>query len=540
MRFSEAAEAYGRALEAEPRNFDAAYGFSVLRASQGDRAAALSLAHRAAAIRPGAWEAHAQAGALLLALSRPSEALSSLGRALELNPARAELHNNLGAALRALDRLVDAEACFRTAVELDPAYLDAVLNMAKILWKTQRTAEAVPYLERAIELDPGRSGVWIDLGLVCTELGDLARAERAFVRALALDPECSAIYRHLLDANPAAVLPEHRSRLEAMAKRPDLPLEEQAQLHFALGRILEAAGEMRGSFEHYVAANRAHRSQVTYDEAATIGPFETIPAVFTKGFLRSHARAGTASARSIFVFGMPRSGTTLTEQILAGHPAVYAAGEITEFGASVDEILAGEDTSVTPEAMLSADDATLHAIGERYLAALRAIAGDDYLRVTDKMPMNFKYAGLIWLALPNARMIHVVRDPVETCFSCFAQHFGADELAWAYDLRELARYYRGYRRVMEHWRAVLPADAILDVRYEDVVEDLEGQARRIVAYCGLPWDDRCLRFYDVQRAVQTASAAQVRRTLYRSSLGRAHAYGTAMQPLLDALRISDR
>ncbi|HEY8321499.1 MAG TPA: sulfotransferase, partial [Candidatus Baltobacteraceae bacterium] len=168
-------------------------------------------------------------------------------------------------------------------------------------------------------------------------------------------------------------------------------------------------------------------------------------------------------------------------------------------------------------------------------AEIAKIAPPSALRVTDKMPANFRFAGLIHLALPNARMIHARRDPVETCLSCFSNSFAAGGLAWTCDLGELGRYCRGYLRLMEHWRTALPPGAMLEVDYEDVVDDLETQARRIVAYCGLPWDDRCLEFYKTERPVKTASVAQVRRPIYRTSLKTADAYGEAIRPLLDAL-----
>lgn len=230
---------------------------------------------------------------------------------------------------------------------------------------------------------------------------------------------------------------------------------------------------------------------------------------------------------------MPRSGTTLIEQILASHPHVFAAGELTQFEDAANAVLS-PGGPIRPEAMIAADCDRLREIARRYVEALAALAPPGTARITDKMPANVRFAGLIHTILPNARMIHARRNAVDTCMSIFSIHF-AGEQPWAYDLAELGRYYRAYERLSQHWRAVLGSDAMLEVNYEDVVDDLETQARRIVAFCGLDWDAACLEFYKTNRQVKTASATQVRRPIYRTSVNRARDYGDLLKPLLDAL-----
>jgi hypothetical protein len=252
-----------------------------------------------------------------------------------------------------------------------------------------------------------------------------------------------------------------------------------------------------------------------------------VRAVFTADLLQQRGGAGEPSAVPVFILGMPRSGTTLVEQVLASHCQVFGAGERAELSAAV-AAWAG-----FPEAVADADDAVLRALGARHVAALRRLA-PGALRITDKTPAHFLYIGLLRLVLPNARIIHVRRDPRDTCLSCFATPFTSGQ-PFAFDLAELGRYYRAYDALMAHWRALLPASAMLEVRYEDVVADLEGEARRIVGYCGLGWDESCLQFHRTRRVVRTASAAQVREPLYRGSIGRWRAYGEALRPLLDAL-----
>jgi len=241
--------------------------------------------------------------------------------------------------------------------------------------------------------------------------------------------------------------------------------------------------------------------------------------------------AGDPSPLPIFILGMPRSGTTLVEQIVASHPLVHGAGELMALHDCVAEL--GETGASFPERIAELEGAGLRRLGSAYLQKLAKIALEGE-RVTDKMPSNYYYVGLIKLILPNAKIIHTFRDPVDNCVSCFSKLFTLEQ-SHTYDLGELGRYYKRYERLMAHWRRVLPQGAFLDMRYEDVVDDLEGQARRILDYCGLPWDERCLQFHETERPVRTASATQVRQPIYRSAMGRWKDYKDFLTPLLTAL-----
>jgi hypothetical protein len=226
---------------------------------------------------------------------------------------------------------------------------------------------------------------------------------------------------------------------------------------------------------------------------------------------------------------MPRSGTTLVEQILASHPDVFGAGEI-------DDLTLLAEAMPYPEGLPEASAEQLRALGASYVAGVRGRAGAA-LWITDKMPSNFYYVGLIRLALPNARIIHTRRDPVDTCLSCFSKLFVGVAQPFSYDLRELGRYWRQYDALMAHWRQVLPERAMLEIQYEELVADLETQARRLVAYCGLDWNDACLAFHETRRAVRTASAVQVRRPVYKSAVGRWRIYEEQLAPLIEELKI---
>jgi hypothetical protein len=259
--------------------------------------------------------------------------------------------------------------------------------------------------------------------------------------------------------------------------------------------------------------------------------FDEIKQAFSAENIERLSGEGVSDSTPIFVLGMPRSGTTLTEQIIASHPDVYGAGELHYLLEISQRAVAG---AAFPSNLRQLDRELLTAWGQEYLSALKRHA-PEAARITDKMPQNFQMLGLIHLMLPNAKIIHVKRNPVDTCLSCFTMHFAAKSVKYSYDLTELAHFYVGYAELMEHWRNVLPENAFLEVQYEDVIQDVEGQARRLIDYCGLEWDNACIAFHENKRVVRTASVAQVRKPVYKSSVERWRRYEKHLGPLLDAL-----
>ena len=314
-----------------------------------------------------------------------------------------------------------------------------------------------------------------------------------------------------------------------------LPMEDRRDLHFALGKAYADLDQRERSFHHLLEGNALKRREFVYDEAETLGFLDRIRTVFTAELMHSKRGLGDASMVPIFIVGMPRSGTTLVEQILASHPKVFGAGELKEFSKAATSLGMSNGALSFPEVVPALSAEQLRQLGTSYLDGVAA-AAPKAERITDKMPANFSFVGLIHLALPNARIIHMRRDPIDTCLSCFSQLFAGD-VPYCYNLGELGRYYRAYQTLMEHWRRVLPAGLMLEVEYEKVVADIEGQARQTVAYCGLEWDDACLDFYKTQRPIRTASATQVRQPIYRTSVGRWKPYQHLLQPLIKELGI---
>jgi tetratricopeptide (TPR) repeat protein len=322
--------------------------------------------------------------------------------------------------------------------------------------------------------------------------------------------------------------------LEQLAGDERLDPEKHVYVAFALGKALDDVGRYEQAFAHLRAANALKRRQIDYDEAAYVAACQAIRQVFGPELFTRFAGAGDPSPAPIFVLGMPRSGSTLIEQILASHPQVHGAGELDNLNQLVREICDADGRTIPfPQCIGSLDDDGLRRLGEAYLASLPPLA-DGKIRITDKMLGNFFSVGLIRLILPNARIIHTVRDPVDTCLSCFSKIFVCGH-AFSYDLTELGAFYRGYHQLMAHWRSVLPAGAMLEVSYEDVVDNQERQARRLIEFCGLAWDDRCLDFHKHDRPIATASNVQVRQPLYRSSVARWRRYAPYLEPLLAQL-----
>jgi len=362
-------------------------------------------------------------------------------------------------------------------------------------------ADAQEAYDTALALAPGR----IDF--------HCGRAE--LVRFTAADPRLAAIER--LAANLAV-----------------LTTEEQARLHFALGKAYADIGRHERSFSHLVAGNAIKHAQVIYDEAGVLRFFERSRTTFDRQFMAARRGLGEPSSVPVFVVGMPRSGTTLVEQILASHALAFGAGELEDFRDLATELSASlGNRHLLVEKVAAASAEQLRQLGADYLGRIRAIA-PGATRIVDKMPANFQLLGLIHLALPQARIIHVKRDPVDTCLSCFSKNFAGGN-AYSYHLGTLGRYYRAYRQLMAHWRSVLPDGVMLDVQYEDIAADLERVARRMLAHCGLAWNAACLDFHRTDRPVRTASAIQVRQPIYRTSVGRWRPNPDLLAPLIEGL-----
>ena len=533
----EALASFDRAIAADPRHIPARIGsgLALQRCARLDEA--VRAYARAFEIDPAFAPAACNAGIVLCDLARYEEARDFLQRAIALNPAEPAAYNALGVALNGLGRQAEAIAAFESAVAANPRFVLSWNNLGLVARNGGELEKAAGAFRSALAIEPGNVEALANFAATALELGDVGEAERAFDRALQLSPRTARLYRGRADVRPARPGDEHVAAAERLYEQADsLAAADRIELHFALARMYEDLERFDESFDHLLAGNALKRATIVYDEAAILGYFDRAMAAFGAARMRELRGLGDPSEAPVFIVGMPRSGTTLVEQLLASHPNVRAGGERADVYAALTEHSIRLRTHY-PEFASTLDAAALRALGARYLERA-GVPPQSGLRHTDKMPSNFLHLGAIALMLPNAKIVHVRRDPVDTCLSCFANLF-AEEQPHVYDLAELGRYYRAYRRLMEHWRSVLPDGMLLELQYEEIVADLEGQARRLLAHAGLAWDASCLAFYRTRRPVRTASAAQVRRPVYSSSIGRHRRYGARLAPLLAALEIPE-
>ena len=527
-RSDEAIASYGRALEIRP-GFAAAHGNlgNALRAAGRYEQAATSYRH-AISLDPAYAGAYSHLSDVLRELGQTADAVASSRRALKIQPDLAMAHNSLGNALLDLGRTAEAADSYRRAAALDPASSQARINLGMVLRLEGRTAEAEASCREALAIDADAAAAVVLLAELLADQGRFAQAEESFKRAVALDPqlpEALAGIAHLRKMTPrdAAWLAE----AQRLAQRCVSPRGE-VYLRFALGKYFDDVGEYPAAFASFRRANELAKSYgPPYDrERATRTVDRLIRSHPPRAAAAAAASAGAIPAsRPMFIVGMPRSGTTLAEQILASHPAVFGAGELPLW----------RTVGAAQEASSSADAAADSPVtlGGDYLRLLEALA-PQATRVVDKMPANFLSLGVILEALPGARVIHMRRNPVDTCLSIYFQHFKSGH-SYANDLGDLAHYYTQYLRLMDHWRAALPAHCLLEVPYEGLVADPEAWSRKMLAFIELPWDAKCLDFHQNSRSVLTASKWQVRQKISRSSVDRWRHYEPFIGPLRQLL-----
>ncbi|MGD8829997.1 MAG: sulfotransferase [Pseudomonadales bacterium] len=384
---------------------------------------------------------------------------------------------------------------------------------------------------RALALQPGNPGIQVNLANSLVFLGEMAAAQQVLEGTLAAHPGNAQAHWLLAGCRRAT----DRRHVEALVKeiaRGNRTGHEFAFLYYALGKELEDLEEWERAFEAFARGAKARRATLDFDEAAEAAAFEAAERLYTPDWLATRP-PGAGDPAPIFVVGLPRTGTTLVERIITSHSRVTSAGELQQFALSLRRVIDAEVPGrFSAELYERAAGLDLRAVGEAYLQVTRRFRGEGG-RFVDKLPSNYRYIPLILAALPNARIVHLVRDPVDACFASFKQLF-ADAYPHSYDLGEMARHYVRYHRLMAVWRERFPG-RFLDVAYESVAADLEPNARRLIDYLGLPWEDACLQFHEQSGAVSTASAVQVREAPHTRSVGRWRRYERQLEPLLAEL-----
>jgi tetratricopeptide (TPR) repeat protein len=563
-----AGKIYQQVLQANPDHPIALHLLGVISAQVGRSDAGIGMIRKALTIQPNYPEAHSNLGNIYRALGHLDAAIDCYKSALSYNADLPEAHCNIGLAFNDLGKLDDAVKHYRKAIAIEPNLAEAHFNLGIVYNSLDKLDEAVASLQKAISIRPNHADAYNNLGSAFRSLGRTEEAIESFREALSIKPDFAeaqnnlgnvymdlgeledalASYRKVISVEPGyAEAHRHLSRtkdfsdpddpdLEAMnaaSATPEISDEQKMHLAFGLGKACEDLKQFDKSFDYYATGNAIRNASYNYDEEETKRSFSTLKRVFTKDFFARRQGSGTPDTTPIFVFGMPRSGTTLVEQILASHADVFGAGELHD----LDRVIMQRCGQINePGFTETIEDAGLDIyrdIGEAYLSCLQTYV-NGHKRVTDKMPGNFLWAGMIKLMLPNAKVIHCRRSPMDTCLSIFKNYFSTEGLPYAYDLEKLGTYYRCYEDLMAHWREVLPG-FVYEIEYENVIADQERETADLLNFCDLQWDDACLAFYNTNRTVKTVSAAQVRKPIYGSSVERWRKYENQLAPLIEAL-----
>jgi len=569
-RFEDARKILSGVCKSAPRDPEAQFLLGVVSGQLGRLVEAINHCAKAVKLKPDyvdAWYNLAQAH---MHCDMAQDAVSAYKKVIELKPDYVEAHYNLGYAMEQLGDYESAVSSYRMAVCIKPDYAEAYCNLGNLINNINQSSrsEGLNYLKLAVRINPAYLKGHLYLGRALNQMGQIDEALEHYDKILKQDPrhieaicaialayeksgdfdKAAMFLEPLLDqtdinvANAFAVVAVHIGRTEEAIQRMEAVLEkgglgksDARALHFKLGKLLDRSGEYQRAFNHLNQGNILKRSD--YDVEVVLSDFDTIRSFFDSSRMANLPRSTNASETPVFIVGMPRSGTTLTEQILDSHPQVFGAGELVFVEDSVSAIGAcsglGKDY---PDCLEGASGKVMEEISAGHLKKLQHLA-PDAMRIVDKMPHNFRYLGLIELLFPGARVIHCMRHPYDTCLSIYSYDFNAMH-GYSTDLGWLGQYYLKYQELMEHWKSVLRVP-MLDVRYEDLVSDQEKTMRQIIDFCGLPWDERCLSFHKNQRSVNTISYDQVRRPIYTKSVARWRHYEQYLEPLRDILDIND-
>ena len=567
-RWPEAEASFHRARSLQPNRPDCWDGLGVVFFETGRHDEAERLFRKATALDPSNAAFHDHLAITLRALKRLPEAIQEFELSLKLAPRRAPTLSNFGNTLTEAGEVDRAIEMLGRAVALNPRSPLFRINLARTLLKQGKGADALVHIDKARELDPspekdadrGHALMMLEryqeaiatyrqaaeaglrdfqmfhnLGTALQYFGRLDEAAEAYRTALEIKPDFVASRRQLTGTRKYETFDEEAAASEELLKDASLSVLDRADLHMGLAKIYDDLERFPEAFVHLQAGNQQIRTTLDYSAEKNTNFIDALIDTFDAKFFEERSDFGLNSDTPVFILGMPRSGTTLVEQILCSHRRVHGAGELKrmyELFVGLRERLA--KPIGVPHIARFADLRAANEVASEYLTYIRSF--DKQARyITDKMPFNFRALGFISLLFPRARIIHCRRDPLDICLSCYFARF-KEQLDFSFNLVEIGRYYRDYERIMEHWRDVVH-NPMIEVEYEDLVADQEGQTRRLLDFCGLDWDNRCLEFHETDRPVLTASNWQVRQPIYKSSVGRWRNYSEFLPPLFSSLRM---
>ena len=530
-KFTDAERQYREILAKMPDFHPALHALGLMANQAGNLLMAIELISRAIKIDASVAMYYSNLGEIYRRSGKFEQAIAACKKAISLNPDNQDAHYNLGVALSDNSEPKKAAECYRYILRLNPDHSLAWNNLGAALEKMGDQTAALEAYEKAVDIDPTNAEAQNNLGAIYSQLGRLDEARQHFEAAIESQPEFISPHYNLSSLKTYVPNDPHLTTLESLSfKPPKQEHDSHIRYYFALGKAREDIGQYDRAFDAYAEGNRLKRVQLQYDENRACEMIDSIIQLFNSNFFKLRKKSILKCDKiPVFIVGMPRSGTTLIEQILSSHADVFGADELPDLGQVINYAPGSDTQQLFPGHVpgLSAED--FQALAESYIERVWQRSPDS-ICITDKMPTNFFYIGMIYLMFPNAKIIHSMRDPMDTCLSCYTRLFNMT-MDFAYSLEDLGRYFNRYMKLMQHWRDVLPENTFLDVHYEDMVIDNEKQTRRMLEYIGLSWDDACLEFYKNKRPVKTASIAQVRQPIYHSSIGHWERFGAKLNPL---------
>ena len=525
---------YEQLLQRDSGNAEALRYLGLARLQQGLPRIAEKLLTRAVQVDARNANAVCDLGTLKAQQEETAEALVLFGRALELNANHLDALNNAATCLIALGRPEEALSYLLRLTHLQPDSVERLTRLGDLQFRLGHTEAAVASLKQSVLLAPDNEHARLLLGRILESIGRFREARFQYAAIVRRLPCATAALARLLELADGSADPQWISDAMRLASRADVVDVEQSRLQLALGHYFDRQRNYELAYKFVSAANDAIARKSPFDSDGFSEAMEHLCRVCDRDFFRSLAeRHGSMSGRPLLIVGMPRSGTTLTEQILASHPDVAGAGELStifSIGAQIEQLV-GTGRKY-PEAIADLTPDQMAYLAEQYLGVLQKTSRTSRY-VTDKLPFNFMHLGLVAALFPRARILHCVRHPLDTCLSCYFTGF-SDNIQFATNFGTLGRYYRDYARLMDHWRSALPS-RILEVSYECLVSDTEGMVRAILDFCELEWSDACLEFFSTQRTVRTPSRWQVRQRVYGTSVGRWRHYAQYLDPLRAAI-----
>ena len=514
-RGKEADEAFEKAFKLNPVRKKLALAGE--QQQKGNYKAAASLYREVLKADPRNADALRMLGVLAIAEGNLDEGERLLRRAVAAAPDFVNAIMDLGGALQEQNRTREALECFQQAAKLEPKNHRAHFHLAQTLAPAMFSHEAIECYEKVLALRPRHAGAHLGMGHALKTIGKTEEAIESYRKAIESRPTKGEVYWSLANLKTYRLTDEDIEEMERQVETDDLPDDSHVNFLFALAKAYEDAGDFDRAWDYYVRGNSKRRMLEHYDPIRMEVQDDAIIRVFDKEFLEENTGLGNPDPAPIFIIGLPRSGSTLLEQILASHSQVEGTAElpyIQKVQLSLNKNRA--DGINYPEAVRELRELNLKSLGQEYLDAAEIHRTEKAPRFIDKMPNNFPAVGLIHLILPNAKIIDARRYPLDSCLSNYRQLYGKGQ-PFTYDLTDIGEYFLEYQRLMDHWHEVLPG-RVLTVQYEDVVTDFEGQVRRLLEYCELPWEDACLDFYKTDRSVRTASSEQVRKPIYTKSV----------------------